>query len=1260
MAPHLDGVHVVFGLVISGFEVIKKIEGLKTDSASRPYADVRVVDCGQLITKSANDVLEGKRKRTSHSADSSLSSHDSFSQFSSLESESELDEKHRHYKQRRHSKSKRPKKKRRLSRKDKDADSLPSKQSSVGRELREGENEVEEERELGGKREKPVVRPEEIPPVPENRFLLRRDMPSQEDKAEIVEKEEATLPSDPKPAVSKSGRKIRGRGTIRYHTPTRSKSRSASVEERGSSETPPHWKEEEMKRTKMYQPPSIERWSKGDKLNDHSSSRWDNRSDSAWSQSAEHSSDRSSERSSQRCQQKKAKKKSKHKKKAKKRKHNKKKSSKSKHQDQSDGERSVSSEKGFRKSRSPTRSSSSPHHSSNRRRRRSSRSYRDSRSYSKSYTSSRSRSRGRSLSYSRSRSRSGSRGRSFSRSRSWSHSHSRSKSRYRSRSRSLTPPRKRSFSRSPRKKKTSKPDAMIPVSEKLQESKVAPVPRLPAVPAPESVPVIPLSDSPPPSRWKPGQKPWKPSYIHIQEIKAKVAPSNISSTGQAVDSAAEKAQTSATPKSLPGDSEDNTAQKPSLRSRSSSSRSRSYSRSYSRSRSRSYSRSRSTNRHKSRSSSYSRSESEKSPKTSNGKKESLDKEWKEYYSSLSRVKNLDKLISGSLSQDAHSGSENRTDSECSPGVIGSVEKIKDKGSSEDLETKHYSSVPAESFNSRTEWDSDSDKVSQSNSTIPLKMQMRVAQYAVSLEKKLSSISGWNSESDSENLTARTLAISEKEEGEASSESDYEISRKTSDGGNALAASGQSEESPEKAAEPEKRKSKKKAKRKHKHKRRSENKGGSHHSKDKAKKTKRKHQKLKETFHWQPPLEFEEEEEEDESKRERHSPGRVVKKSPDVNNLNAKDQTTSCNPTKEEERGQQRTKEGINKNVKHTEPHLESSNRNSASDSHWPSVQEPETLDDMDICTPEHDAEIVEPSVPCHPHNSVPKITLKSTSDSSEMENNDTALSHSKEQSAVSSTSTAGGSQDKGTAGKPAATVINFKWRPLKGTSAVQNVNAPPVTVKNVQAQENQTGNMQGVRMEIKSKSRVRPGSLFDEVRKTARLNQRPRNQESSSEERSPSVGKAKGTRSPKTSRSVSRKSRSVSSHRSRSRGWSHSYSRSRSRSRSSSYSSRSRSRSWRRRGRGRSRSRSTTYRSYRSHSRTYSRSHSRSRSYIRRRRSRSDSYDSYSSRSRSVSRRRERRRSDSYRSSDRRSRSYGSSSRSSSRRRSHSRSSRYS
>lgn len=204
---------------------------------------------------------------------------------------------------------------------------------------------------------------------------------------------------------------------------------------------------------------------------------------------------------------------------------------------------------------------------------------------------------------------------------------------------------------------------------------------------------------------------------------------------------------------------------------------------------------------------------------------------------------------------------------------------------------------------------------------------------------------------------------------------------------------------------------------------------------------------------------------------------------------------------------------------------------------------------MDICTPEHDAEIVEPPVN--------ELILKSTSKSSHMASKD--LPHSGEQPSVTSTTTAGGLQDEATTGKPTGTVVNFKWKPLKGMSALQNLNVPPVTTKNIQLQENQTPNTQGVRMEIKSKSRVRPGSLFDEVRKTARLNQRPRNQESSSEERSPSVGKTRGTsrtRSPKKSRSASRKSRSISSHRSRSRGWSHSYSRSRSRSRSSSYTSR--------------------------------------------------------------------------------------------------------
>lgn len=671
--------------------------------------------------------------------------------------------------------------------------------------------------------------------------------------------------------------------------------------------------------------------------------------------------------------------------------------------------------------------------------------------------------------------------------------------------------------------------------------------------------MIPLSDSPPPSRWKPGQKPWKPSYIHIQEIKAKVA-ANVSSTGQTTDSKTEKGQTSVTAKCLPGDAEGDNARKPAGRSHSRSPGSKTYSRSYSRSRSRSYSRSRSRSRSRSpryhsRSSSYSRSDSENSQKKRSNKTHALDEEWKGHYSSLNRIKTLDKYISLTSSQDAPSGSENRAGGEYSPEVSvlkrsGTSEKIKEKGSSQDQEMKQCSSVPVESFKCKSDWDSDSDKLSQSNSATRSKRQKEAVQPSEVLDKNLAT--GWNSESDSENITARTVAISEKEEGEASSESENETCRKTSEAVDALpqkmaaVPSSHSEESPEKAPGPEKHKSKKKAKRKHKHKRRSVNKSGSHHGKDKGKRSKRKHQKLRETFHWQPPLEFGEEEEEDESKRDRQSPGKAVRAAGD--SVSKGDQHLTSlhrNPTREEEKEHQRTK--------HSEPQLQSSSRNGAN---LPNVKEQESLDDMDICTPEHGTEIVEPPAPQDSGNKTPELNLKPTSKSSDRPSKDGSLPHSKEQPSVTSKTAAGNQQDEAATGKPTGTAVHFKWRPLKGMSALQNANMLPITTKDSQPQDNQTSSAKGVRMEIKSKSRVRPGSLFDEVRKTARLNQRPRNQESSSEESSPSAGKTRGAQSPKKSRSGGRKSRSVSSHRSHSRGWSRSYSRSRSRSRSSSYSSR--------------------------------------------------------------------------------------------------------
>ncbi|NWU80783.1 NKTR protein, partial [Onychorhynchus coronatus] len=1314
-APHLDGVHVVFGLVISGFEVIEQIENLKTDTASRPYADVRVIDCGVLVTRSAKDALEKKKKVCSDSEGSESSSSASSSSESSSESEAE-NERSRRRKRKRRAKTKQSRKRRKEERRKEDP---RCKRSSNQRRLSD-KSDVTDRVDVSTKRDKPVVRPEEIPPVPENRFLLRRDVPVVNVEPEPKLLDAAPVLTDQKPSVSKSGRKIKGRGTIRYHTPPRSRSCSESEDDE-SSETPPHWKEE-MQRLRTYRPPSGEKWSKGDKLSDPCTSRWDERSASRRSRSWSHNgyADLSATRySSHHKKHRKEKKKVKHKKKSKKQKHFKKhkQTKKKKASASSDVESSHSFHRRTKSSCDRERKSRSSSLSS----RRSSR-----RGWSKSdkedQSSSSLSSRG-SRSYYRSRSRSRSRSKSRSYSRRSSRSRSASKSsRSRSRSRSSSNPRQqKTVPSSPRNISTRLNDSKLTKAAEPIRAVLLPSDKVVIPPVvPESLPVIPLSDSPPPSRWKPGQKPWKPSYERIQEMKAKtthliptqtnyslvvVKEANTSSSYRKQERSSESDRSGYSK----GRSDRSSESWP--RSRSRSSRSRSYSRSYTRSRSPSSSRTKSPSsgrspspsKYRSDRSGYSDSTSyyslsdedrhgSKRKSTSSDQKARGPKLRQETSSESplphKRPKDHDESSQGLKESDSLSSSDFSSDSERSPKAKAAPEKESRFPLEGDAQKQDKNSLGSERGEEKSKCEQDSD---HSKRKAGKEKSLEQPRGGAKTKRKSYSGSKWDSESNSERGEARhnrgdSRPSSGKEEGEATSGSDTELSvtkriKKQSNSSEGFLGSGwktnkqlSSSESDSSCSSSADTRGKSK---KHKHGLKKQlKKSHSKKPKEKSKgKKEKKHkvQKRKEMFHWQPPLEFGEEEDDEinekpvtkddkkekqltrdiKDKKQVHEKDEIVpdkmgngEKSCVSENLLDKNTTGEASPDRsnlnkesiETNASASALNSGINVSAcKNEIKQAEESNQNGLEDV----IQ---TDDNMEICTPDRnspgkvDVDVLSPVILTPKPQALSAAIKKELQvetpeqDAVKLGNNIRDLINIKEEKETGrqENNSVSGAKDCGLKSEltenTQSNMIDNKWKPLQGVGNLQPAAISTATeVKSVAvAPEPKPA---GLRIEIKAKNKVRPGSLFDEVRKTARLNRRPRNQESSSEEESASRDDNSPSRSLSRSRS---KSESKSRHRTRSISYSHS----RSRSRSSTYSyrsrsySRSRSRGWY--SRDRSRSRSSSYHSYKS--RSYSRSRSRSSSYGHHSRSsRSYTYDSYYSRSRSRSKR-----SDSYR----RSRSY--------------------
>ncbi|EUC63368.1 peptidyl-prolyl cis-trans isomerase, cyclophilin-type protein [Rhizoctonia solani AG-3 Rhs1AP] len=46
--PHLDGKHVVFGRVVDGLDVVRKVENTPTDRGDKPLSEVKIARSGQL------------------------------------------------------------------------------------------------------------------------------------------------------------------------------------------------------------------------------------------------------------------------------------------------------------------------------------------------------------------------------------------------------------------------------------------------------------------------------------------------------------------------------------------------------------------------------------------------------------------------------------------------------------------------------------------------------------------------------------------------------------------------------------------------------------------------------------------------------------------------------------------------------------------------------------------------------------------------------------------------------------------------------------------------------------------------------------------------------------------------------------------------------------------------------------------------------------------------------------------------------------
>lgn len=501
---------------------------------------------------------------------------------------------------------------------------------------------------------------------------------------------------------------------------------------------------------------------------------------------------------------------------------------------------------------------------------------------------------------------------------------------------------------------------------------------------------------------------------------------------------------------------------------------------------------------------------------------------------------------------------------------------------------------------RTEGRSDHSKSRQERGENPKEKSPESVRSGRKAKRKTHAGSKWDSESNSErggnqNDKEDARSSSSKEEGEATSESDTDSSfakckvKLDCSSGVLKASKRQSSASETDSSHSnsnvrgknrkQKRGSKKNPKKAHSKKAKEKVKG--------KKEKKHKAQKRKEPFHWQPPLEFGEEEEEEEvavkptvAKKEKQDVKvkkheRAVESNGAVKDQPKDDEKIQEDSIPSDKAGGDTSSPAVNVRDKSNrgEPSAaQTTNPNENEDvsegsdaakANNESEGDVTQMDDMELCTPDRTS-------PTKADVGLPPVRLKVDLQGGQVSNEPS------ESNNLEADRLTGGGDAKGPGGvkessrekekqspRPSMAVesvlktetdenaqrnlVDNKWKPLKGVGnlqvAVATGSGNAVEAKTVVSLSE--SKPQGLRIEIKSKTKIRPGSLFDEVRKTARLNRRPRNRESSSEEDSLARENRQSSRSC---------SRSKSDPKSRHRTRSVSYSRSRSRTRSSTYS----------------------------------------------------------------------------------------------------------